>query len=138
MKTSLSVLWRVVVVQLLFSLIAAIVLLNTALTQNPAYVQVKVSVLFTSLAAVLFVWQVLVRQSPYAMVFGRRLNLTPEFWKNLTFAMAAFYAALAVANRWVAESVSFQVWSLVKTFAPLPAVVLFILAIAPYLNRRQA
>jgi intracellular septation protein A len=136
MKTSLSVLWRVAVVQLLFSLVAAIALMNTALTRNPAYVQFKVSLLFTSLAVFLFVWQFLVRQSPYVMVFGRRLNLPPKFWSNLTFAMASFYSVLAVANHWVAEAASFQVWSLVKTFAPLPALALFVLAITPYLNRR--
>ena len=125
-------------VQLLFSLVAVLALRNTALISDPQYVQVKVSWLFSALAAILIASQFLARRSPFSFVLGNRLGMPAQFWQRLTYALASFYLALAAANFVVAQVASFGTWALAKTVVPLPALAVFILAITPWLKKQKA
>lgn len=125
-------------VQLLFSFVAVLPLRNTALVSDPQYVQVKVSLLFSALAAILFASQFFAKRSPFALVFGNRLGMPAQFWQRLTYALASFYLALAAANFVVAQVASFGTWVMAKTVVPLPALAVFILAVTPWLKKQQA
>jgi len=136
MKTSVSVFWRAVAVQLLFALLAMLALRNTALMSDPQLVQIKVTVLYVSLALVLSASQFIVKRSPLFLVFGNRLGMSAQFWQLLTYALALFYMALAVANILLAQAVTFETWAMVKTLAPLPALATFTLAVTPWLKKQ--
>jgi intracellular septation protein A len=138
MKTSLSLFWRVLVVQLLFTLVAVLALKNTALMSDPQYAQVKVSLLFSALAAILIASQFFAKRSPFSLVFGNRLGMSAQFWQRLTYALASFYLALAAANVVVAQVASFGTWAMAKTVVPLPALAVFILAVTPRLKKQRA
>jgi intracellular septation protein A len=138
MKTSLSLFWRVLVVQLLFSLVAVLALRYTALMSDPQYVQVKVSLLLVALAAILIAFQFFTKRSPFSLVFGKRLGMPAQFWQRVTYALASFYLALAAANFVVAQVASFGAWAVAKTVVPLPALAVFILAVTPWLKKQQA
>jgi intracellular septation protein len=125
MKLSLSIFWRIIVLQLLAGLVLALSLQGTALMSDLRYIPWKTTIGFMVLAFAVLATQFLIKVSLIRVVFGARLGLADKFWKSLSFALGLFYLLLAVANVAVSQIASFDVWNVYKLVAPLLALLVF-------------
>ena len=138
MKTALSLFWRALVVQLLFSLVAVLALSEVLLPLEPWQIQMKPTVALLALAVLFSGIQAIASKSVLYFVFGRRLGRSAKFWAQATYALAVFYFLFAALNVFVAQSYSMAVWLNFKTFAQLPAMALFLIAATPRFDRNEA
>lgn len=58
--------------------------------------------------------------------WGKRLRLSPEFWKRNTFTLSLMAIGLAIANLIVAYAFLPQTWINFKLFAPILCVLLYV------------
>lgn len=72
----------------------------TLYTGDPSWVQIKVTIFNTLVAALLFfgLWR---RQYFFEFVFGKTFHYTPKGWRKLTRNAAFFFLVTAVANEFV-------------------------------------
>lgn len=130
MKLSLSILWRIVVLQLVAGLMLALCLRNSVLAIDPSLITWKPTIGFMIVAIALVVMQVAGKASLVRAVFGARLGLPDAFWRSLSFALALCYLFLALGNIAVVWAAPMQTWIAVKTFAPIVVLLVFV-AVVP-------
>jgi intracellular septation protein A len=126
MKLSLSLLWRIVVLQLAFNLLAFILLRNTPLLLDIKFIQWKAPLIYLGFAILLLCFQAIKKQSLVYVIFGYRLKLADIFWKKLTYALAGYCLVVACADTLVALVASFETWNQFKLFAPMAAFVVLV------------
>ncbi|WP_061533023.1 septation protein IspZ [Collimonas arenae] len=123
MKSSLSLLWRIVVLQMIFDLIALLLLKNTPLMLDVNLVQWKAPFIYLGFGLLLFLFQIIKNQSLVALIFGARLNLSVVVWSRLTYCVVAYCIVVACADIALAQFASFEVWNQFKLLAPLIALI---------------
>lgn len=109
----------------------------TIITQDPMWVQIKVTIFNALFAVVLWIGLAMGRNF-FHFVFGKTFHYTPEGWRKFTIAFAWFFVFTAVANEAVrlgfqhtvidAFDKSFdgvQIWILFKLFVIMPIAGLF-------------
>lgn len=119
MKLSLSLLWRIAIVQGLFMLVARISLPREPLFTDISMLQWTVPFLYLGFAALLLCFQIIRKQSLIYLIFGARLKLSQVFWKKLSFALVGYCVIVATADVIVAQVASFEMWNQFKLLAPL-------------------
>jgi intracellular septation protein len=102
--------------------------------QDELFIKLKPTIVNGLFAAILLGG--LVAGRPFLKpLLGAALELTDEGWRKLTFRWAWFFVALALANEVVWRTVSTDAWVGFKTFAILPATIVFSLAQLPLISR---
>jgi intracellular septation protein A len=135
MKLGISLFWRVVVLQLVFTLVLLLLLKNSVLITDPSYMTVKPSIAAAAFAIFLLTLNLSLRNGPIFLLWGARLNKNHGFWKRFTFSLVGFYLLISLLNWAVAKLVSVEVWLQYKTFAPLVFLLLFMLTIPSRLEQ---
>jgi|GEM_PF-6020983 intracellular septation protein A len=119
MKSSLSVLWRVMVLQIVFVLITILLLKSTPLMTDVNLIQWKAPFIYFSFGLVLFLFQTMGNRSLVKLIYGANLNLSDAIWRRLTYCVIAYCAVVACADVVVARFASFDTWNQFKTLAPI-------------------
>lgn len=120
--------------------VAAVVLMFGGLTlwlDDPDFVKMKPSIVYGLFAAVLGAG-LLRGHSVLRLALGEMLSLDPDGWRRLTWRWSLFLLAMAAVNEIVWRTQSEEIWVNVKTFAYVPATMLFMLAQYPLLRRHRA
>ena len=130
MELSLSLLWRIVLLQLIVSMALYPCLRNTALMSDAALIPWKPTIGFLIMALALVTTQVIARFSLVRAIFGASLGLADAFWRLFSFALALYCLVLALGNLALARAVTFDMWVMYKTSIPIVALLLFV-AIVP-------
>jgi intracellular septation protein len=116
---------------------AGIVLVFGALTiwlQNDTFIKVKPTLIYTMFATILIVGLATGRPL-FEYVLDGAFHMTHEGWRKLTWRWALFFLGMAVANEIVWRNFSTDTWVAVKTFAVVPATLLFALSQTPLMMR---
>lgn len=138
---ALAVSWiklkRVPIMPLVTAVIVVVFGTLTWWFQNPEFIKMKPTVLYTLFAAALFFGAVSGRPILQVM-FDGALNLTEAGWRILTWRWAFFFLAMAVVNEIVWRNFSEGAWVTFKSFGFLPLTVAFALAQTPVIVKHEA
>lgn len=119
---------------------AAIVVIFGGLTwyfNNPVFIKMKPTVLYSLFSAALF-FGLAFRRPILQVMFDGALHLTEVGWRILTWRWAFFFLVLAALNEIVWRSVSESHWVAFKTFGFLPLTVLFAMAQTPVVMKHES
>jgi intracellular septation protein len=119
---------------------AVIVVIFGGLTwyfNNPIFIKMKPTVLYSLFAAALFSGLAF-RRPILQVMFDGALNLTEAGWRILTWRWAFFFVALAATNEVVWRNVSEDHWVTFKSFGFLPLTVLFAVAQTPVVMKHES
>ena len=136
--TAFSIVWRAVLLQLVFALVVVLAMSGTTLLTEPRLAPIKVSGMYMGYAVALYSVQVVSKRSLLSFIFGSRVSSSPQFWGRVSFGVAAYWLLFALINYVVAQSFDFATWVTFKTFLPLPTFILFVIATTPWFLRRGA
>ena len=118
---------------------AVIVVIFGGLTwyfNNPAFIKMKPTVLYSLFSAALF-FGLAFRRPILQVMFDGALHLTDEGWRILTWRWAFFFLVLAGVNEYVWRNYSETAWVTFKSFGFLPLTVLFALAQTPVVMKHE-
>jgi intracellular septation protein len=116
---------------------AGIVVAFGALTiwlQDESFIKIKPTLIYVLFASILIVGLATGRPL-FEYVLDGAFHMTHEGWRKLTWRWVFFFVGMAIANEFVWRTFSTDVWVAVKTFAVIPATVLFALAQTPLMMR---
>ena len=119
---------------------AVIVVIFGGLTwyfNNPVFIKMKPTVLYSLFSAALF-FGLAFRRPILQVMFDGALHLTDAGWRILTWRWAFFFLCLAALNEIVWRSVSESHWVAFKTFGFLPLTVLFAMAQTPVVMKHES
>ena len=119
---------------------AVIVVIFGGLTwyfNNPVFIKMKPTVLYSLFSAALF-FGLAFRRPILQVMFDGALHLTEAGWRILTWRWAFFFLGLAVLNEIVWRSVTESHWVAFKTFGFLPLTVLFAMAQTPVVMKHES
>ena len=119
---------------------AAIVVIFGGLTwyfNNPVFIKMKPTVLYSLFSAALF-FGLAFRRPILQVMFDGALHLTEVGCRILTWRWAFFFLVLAALNEIVWRSVSESHWVAFKTFGFLPLTVLFAMAQTPVVMKHES
>ena len=107
----------------------------TLLLQDETFIKWKPTVLYGLFAVALLGTQRLTGRNPMQVLMGSQLSLPEPIWQRLTWAWAAFFAAMAALNLFVAYTFSLDTWVDFKLFGTLGLTFAFVIAQALWLGR---
>jgi intracellular septation protein len=110
--------------------------LTIALHDN-TFIKLKPTILYWTLALVLFGGQVVMRGNPIKAVMGTQLELPDAAWRVMGWSWMAFFAVMGALNLWVAFNYDENTWVNFKLFGGMGLMVVFILGQAVYLGRHM-
>ena len=119
---------------------AVIVVIFGGLTwyfNNPVFIKMKPTVLYSLFSAALF-FGLAFRRPILQVMFDGALHLTEVGWRILTWRWAFFFLVLAALNEIVWRSVTESHWVAFKTFGFLPLTVLFSMAQTPVVMKHES
>jgi intracellular septation protein len=104
---------------------------------NPVFIKMKPTVLYSLFAAALFSGLAF-RRPILQVLFDGALHLTDTGWRILTWRWAFFFVALAATNEVVWRNFSESHWVTFKSFGFLPLTVLFAIAQTPLVMKHES
>jgi intracellular septation protein A len=127
MNMAWSLYWRTIVLQLIYSLLAVLLMKNTRMMGDIGMIQWKAPILYLGLAFVLLIVQFIRKRSLVQYLFGARLNLTDAFWKGWTFTLVGYCIFVAVSDVAVAQFASFDTWNKFKLLTPMVVLIALVI-----------
>jgi intracellular septation protein len=116
---------------------AGIVFAFGALTiwlQDETFIKIKPTIIYVMFASIL-VAGLATGRPLFEYVLDGAFHMTHEGWRKLTWRWVFFFLGMALANEFVWRTFSTDTWVAVKTFAVVPATILFALAQTPLMMR---
>lgn len=107
----------------------------TLLFQDETFIKWKPTVLYALFCAVLLGARYGLRRNLIRLAMEKTVQVPPPVWDRLNLAWAAFFAAMAGLNLWVAYGFSTEVWVNFKLFGTLGLTLAFVVAQALYMGR---
>jgi intracellular septation protein len=117
--------------------LAVIVLFGgaTIVAQNETFIKWKPTVLYWLMGATLMAGQLVFRKNLLKTLMGSQLELPEHAWRVTNWSWIVFFAAMGVANLWVAFHYDTDTWVNFKLFGGLGLMALFVIGQALYLGR---
>lgn len=122
----LNLFWRTIVAELVFGLLLVIIgvilshvgiqLPSAELSATATFIKFKPTLLYTTFAVTLLIFEFSFNSNLIRMVFGRRLNLSPASWRQFVVAVSVLLLTLSVVNILVAFFASVDAWISYKLF----------------------
>jgi len=113
----------------------------TLLLQNPTFIKWKPTVLYWLFATVLLVSATLMKKNLIRKMLEQQMTLPEPMWIKLNLSWVAFFAAMGVANLYVAFTYSEATWVNFKLFGGMGLMIAFIviqgLMLAKYVEEKQ-
>ena len=97
----------------------------TIILQNDTFIKWKVTVIYTLFSIGLIVSERFFNKNVIKEFLSEALELPEKIWQNLNISWAIFFAALAIANTYVAHYMSQETWVNFKVFGLLGATLVF-------------
>lgn len=138
MKTGLSLFWRVLIIQLVFSLVGVLLLAGTSLNSDIGLIRLKPTIAQVSFALVLWLSIYLSKNGLIYLVWGRRLGLETPSWRSFTKMLAALMVILGGANLATIYFLTLEQWITFKATIPLAIEIIFCLTIPRVLKENLA
>ncbi len=107
----------------------------TLVLQNPTFIKWKPTVLYWLFATVLLVSATLLRKNLIRKMLEEQVTLPEPMWVGLNLAWVAFFAAMGVANLYVAFNFSEADWVNFKLFGGMGLMIAFIVIQGLFLAR---
>jgi len=107
----------------------------TLVLQNPTFIKWKPTVLYWLFATVLLVSATLLRKNLIRKMLEEQVTLPEPMWVSLNLAWVAFFAAMGVANLYVAFNFSEADWVNFKLFGGMGLMIAFIIIQGLFLAR---
>lgn len=137
-KTGLSLFWRVLITQLVFSLLVALLLASSPLNGDISLTRIKPTIVQVSFALVLWLSVQFSKNGLVHLVWGRRLGLGMSSWRSFTKMLAVLMFLLGCTNLAAIYFLTMKQWLIFKTAVPLPIEIIFCLTVPPILNMKLA
>jgi len=113
----------------------------TLLLQNPTFIKWKPTVLYWLFSVVLVVSATVMKKNLIRKMLEEQMTLPEPLWARLNLSWAAFFAAMGVANLYVAFNYSEATWVNFKLFGGMGLMIAFIviqgLFLAKYVEEKQ-
>ena len=113
----------------------------TLLLQNPTFIKWKPTVLYWLFAVVLLVSATVMKKNLIRKMLEEQMTLPEPLWGRLNLSWVVFFAAMGVANLYVAYNFSEADWVNFKLFGGMGLMVVFIviqgLMLAKYVEEKQ-
>ena len=113
----------------------------TLVFQNPTFIKWKPTVLYWLFATVLLVSATLLKKNLIRKMLEEQVKLPEPMWMKLNLSWVAFFAAMGVANLYVAFNFSESDWVNFKLFGGMGLMLVFIvlqgLLLARYVEEKQ-
>lgn len=107
----------------------------TLIFHNETFIKWKPTVLYWVFALALALAPRLSGRNLIQLMMQGQLQLPTPVWTRLNLIWTAFFTAMGVANAWVANSFSTDIWVNFKMFGTLGLMLVFVLAQGVYLSR---
>jgi intracellular septation protein len=109
----------------------------TILLHDETFIKWKPTILYWAMGAILAAGQLVFRKNLLKSVMGAQLELPEEAWRVMNWSWILFFAAMGLANLWVAFNFDTNTWVNYKLFGGMGLMVLFVLGQAVYLSRHM-
>jgi intracellular septation protein len=113
----------------------------TLLLHNPTFIKWKPTVLYWLFAVVLLVSATFMKKNLIRKMLEEQMTLPEPLWSRLNLSWVAFFAAMGVANLYVAFNFSEADWVNFKLFGGMGLMIVFIvlqgLFLAKYVEEKQ-
>jgi len=113
----------------------------TLLLHNPTFIKWKPTVLYWLFAVVLLVSATLMKKNLIRKMLEEQMTLPEPLWARLNLSWVAFFAAMGIANLYVAFNFSEAAWVNFKLFGGMGLMIAFIvlqgLFLAKYVEEKQ-
>ncbi|SDY96814.1 septation protein A [Nitrosomonas sp. Nm58] len=113
----------------------------TLILQDETFIKWKPSVLYWSFAAVLSLAALFWNKNLIRSIMGQQITLPDPVWRILNHAWAGFFAALGIANLYVAFNFATDTWVNFKLFGTTGLMLTFVIAqslfIAKYMKEPE-
>lgn len=113
----------------------------TLLLHNPTFIKWKPTVLYWLFAVVLLVSATAMKKNLIRKMLEEQMTLPEPMWMRLNLSWVAFFAAMGVANLYVAFNFSEAAWVNFKLFGGMGLMIAFIvlqgLFLAKYVEEKQ-
>ncbi len=100
----------------------------TLILRDEFYLKIKTTVVYWIFAAAFLIAEVKFRKNPARALLGSAVSAPDSAWRNLTFALAAFFALLGACNLFLLRMLTTEEWVWAKTFGYPAATFFFLLA----------
>ena len=108
----------------------------TLYLKDESFIKMKPTIIYSIFAFVLFAGLFL-GKSYVKLLFDNFWDLDDAGWKKLTWRLALFFLAMAVANEIIWRNVSTEIWVNIKVFGFTAATFLFFIAQVPLITRHS-
>lgn len=125
---SWSILWRVLVVEMLLALAILLIARDSALFTDVSLVVWKPSVIWGLFSCAVVIGQLTLSNGLLHVLWGSRLRQDRHFWRRLGYGTAGLGFVIAALNLAIISLVSFEQWVGLKTFGPILLAVAFAFA----------
>jgi intracellular septation protein len=99
---------------------------GTLFWDDPAYVQMKPTIVGTIFAIILLVGQIYNRPL-FKALLGQNLNLNEKGWRVLTWLWFAYFVFITGLNEFIWRNYSWEFWAAFKAFGLMPLTVVYAL-----------
>ncbi|MFM2483736.1 septation protein A [Celerinatantimonas yamalensis] len=107
----------------------------TIALHNDVFIKWKVTVIYALFTIILLVTQYGFKAPALKRMLGKEMELPEHIWNRLNLAWAIFFAICAIANLYVAFSLSQQIWVDFKVFGLFGATLAFTVVSVIYIYR---
>lgn len=107
----------------------------TLLSQSETFIKWKPTALYWLMGSALLLGQLIFKKNLLKSLMGGQLDLPDAAWRTLNWSWIIFFAAMGMANLWVAYHFDTDTWVNFKLFGGMGLMLAFVLAQAAYLGR---
>lgn len=136
MKTGLSLFWRVLVVQMVVTLIFTLLTLSSSIYTDLYFARYKLSMIQTAFAIIVFASLYFSKNGLVFLAWGERLGIEDALWRKFTKTLAVVMLLLACSNLIAIHFLSWEQWLTFKLSVPLLTEILFCLTIPLFLRMK--
>jgi intracellular septation protein len=106
----------------------------TLLLHDPAYVQMKPTIVGFVFAAILLAG-IYLEKPLFKVLLGQNLYLSDEGWRLLTWLWFGYFVFISVLNEFIWRNYSWEFWAAFKAFGLMPMTVIYALPQMYFLKR---
>ncbi len=136
LKTTWGLLWRVILLEMVILVPFTPILRWAAQDRLPDdWYLWRPTAMYWLFAILLWLASVVSGRGCLGLIWGRRLSLTEQGWRQATYGVVGFFVLLGVANLLIAYFAPLQVWINFKLFVITPLFLAFTILLARWLVR---
>jgi intracellular septation protein len=137
-KLAWSVLWRLFVLLLLFSLVIAIASSAVPSLSDPRFLPWKPSIVWGAFASLLMLSLLVRPDGAIHLMWGKKLGLASADWRRISWSAALLFGMLAFLNIVFFLTASNDAWTIFRLSAPIAGLILLSLVVPRICSRNSS